>query len=198
MNRIRKINNHYEVLITPHDQTEAESEYLLSQWLSEDVDNYDIKTFNNYEDAYEESSKYPNINWAFFYLYYVDTFHFLKDNIFDVIRIFSIFNDSTGRKTLAEKPVRLQYNLMSDKLIKENFFNRVYNKKRLFRPLYDFSDILSFKIICNNINILNEIKRIIPFNRIFKIIKIIPISNNNVKLIGCTTIGTTYQIILTI
>ena len=61
-------------------------------------------------------------------------------------------------------------------------------------------------LFCNNevklivflLHILNEIKRIIPFNRIFKIIKIIPISNNNVKLIGCTTIGTTYQIILTL
>ena len=83
---------------------------------------------------------------------------------------------------------------MSEKMIKDNFFDRVILKKKIFRPLYDFSDILSFKLLCNSIDMINEIKRIIPFNRVFKIIKIIPISDKFVRLIGCTTIGTTYEI----
>ena len=194
MNRIRKVNNKFQVLITPHDQTEAESEYLLSQWLSDEVDNFVVVTFDTHDKALEESSKYPNINWHFFYLYYVDTFHFLKDNLFDIIKIFSVYNDSTGREVFANNLIKLQYTLMSEKMIKDNFFDRVILKKKIFRPLYDFSDILSFKLLCNSIDMINEIKRIIPFNRVFKIIKIIPISDKFVRLIGCTTIGTTYEI----
>ena len=197
MNRIRKINNQYQVLMTPHNSTEAESEYLLSQWTSEEVDEYDIKLFSTFDQAYNESCRYPNINWKFFYLYHSDIFHFLKQNIYESINTFSIYNDHKNINILTQFPIKLMYNLMSEDDIKNNFFDRVYKKRNLFRPVYDFSDILIFKILCKNNDQMNEIKKIIPYCKVFKIVKIFQ-TQSGYTLIGTTPIGTTYQIILEI
>ena len=196
MNRIRKINNQYQVLITPHNSTEAESEYLLAQWSNEEVDDYNIKTFSTMEQAYNESCKYPNINWKFFYLYYIDMFHFLKANIYEAIHTFSIHNDSVNTAILTSHPIKMMYYLMSEEEIKNKFFDRVDIKKNLFRPVYDFSDILIFKIICKNKEQMELIKQIIPYNKVFKIIKVFT-NQQKYILTGKTPIGTTYQIDIT-
>lgn len=195
MNRIRKVGNHYQVLITPHNSTEAESEYLLSQWTSEEVNNYDVKLFYTFDTAQHEASKYPNINWKFFYLHYVDQYHFLKANIYEAIKTFSIYSDHAFIDILTKYEIKLMYLMMSENEIKNNFFNRVSEKKNLFRPVYDFSDILIFKIICKSDLQANQIKKIISFHKVFKIIKSWS-SQTSTTLIGKTPIGSTYQIII--
>ena len=150
MNRIKKIDNNYQVLITPYNSVEAESEYLLSQWTNNDVDNYNILYFNTFVNAYKEACKYPNINWKFFYLYYKDQFYFIRDNIVNTLETFKIYNDYSERLLLSEYKIKLDYYLMDEETIKYNFFSRVDKKRKKFRPLDDFSDILSFKLICKN------------------------------------------------
>ena len=63
MNRIRKIDNNYQVLITPDIKLSPDSSLLIGNWEDESLRNYYILQFESLNDAQAEAYNYPDIDW---------------------------------------------------------------------------------------------------------------------------------------
>jgi hypothetical protein len=191
MNRIREHNNKYEVLITPHQKYNTGFEFLLGCWTDETLSGFYVKEFNNFNNARNEAVKYPDINWNQLVDFHRDIFVLLKSCIQKIIK----YSDMA----LQFKPI-----LLTPEEAKNKMFDRVLNgvmsmnsSRTLsdFRLIYDFNDIISFSIVNpwtkNLREFANHLKRSLTLNIIATIEK-----NDIVHLIGKTSIGTTYEIVL--
>lgn len=57
MNRIRKYNNSYQVLLTPYMIGSQVPSLMLGDWYSVNMTNYCVKEFGTLKEAYCESLK---------------------------------------------------------------------------------------------------------------------------------------------
>ncbi len=193
MNRIRKYNNSYQVLITPNQKFNAGFEFILGSWSDPSLMGFKVLTFDNYGDAECEASRYPDINWDQLVDFHKDNYAFLRTEIKEVI--------SYSEMALDFMPV-----LLSPEQVRSKLFDRVLmhmdmeNKddeddQNDFRLVYDMNDIINFTITNPWTENLNEFEtRLINQSRlrIFKKTSKFGITH----LIGRTDIGTTYEIIL--
>jgi phosphomevalonate kinase len=180
MNRIRKKNNKYEVLITPFKLYSASFELMQGNWSDDNLSGYFIKKFNNLQDAKRLSNKYPNLDWYNMVLMY-------KYEYYQKKRILEEYID---------KNTILESKLLNPSEAKELMFNRVEKLNNNFRLSKNFNDILSFNIINSNWNSLLLLNNLLSMDIRLKITKSI-YNESSIILIGKTDLGTTYQILLT-
>lgn len=182
MNRIRKVNNLYEVLITPHHVYDSSMELILGNWKDEDLADYSIKTFDTLNDAMAESYLHPDILWNKLSDDHIDNFKILNKKIREIIEKYNFIVD-------------IKSSLLTGNQIKNCMFDRVKRNDGTFRLINQMNDIISFYIINPWTNNCAELGKIIVKDTSFKIIKH-SIFNKIINLVGETDIGTTYQIII--
>lgn len=178
MNRIRNINNKYEVLINNNYTTNPSIEVSLGELFNTQLRNYEIKIFDNLQDALNLAYNYPPLNFNKMHSDCVDNFKKLTYLI---------------NKVLKEQNVNIKPKLLEPDEIKNMLFDRILQKGRRFTFYYNFNDIISFDIInpyyhnlIQLINILQQTKEL----RIIKIEKTL----THIKVIGLTDNNITYEI----
>lgn len=187
MNRIRIIkdendNELYQVLITPTHRFDSSFELMLGNWNDENLNNFQIKTFANSNDAMATAYNYPDISWEKLIIFHTDIYQ----NLFKIIQ-FHIDNNNFS--------VEFNYHMMKPEEVKNNMFDRIIKQGQRFRLKYNANDIISFNIFnpwFNNIKALANILKVDKRLRIKKLIS----ENNIIRLIGTTDIGTSYEIVL--
>jgi len=181
MNRIRKVEDKYQVLITPDTSYFDSTEHLKGNWTDENFRNYYINEYDNLGDAQIEALKYPNIDWDKLVLSN-------ENNYYDI------------KKYLKEKLDKLNYvidfypRILSGEETKEIFFNRVMYYGKRFTLKYQMNDIICFHIVNPYTSNLEEIGDILCKDYNLHIQK--KYKNHIIQLIGKTSQNITYEICL--
>jgi hypothetical protein len=182
MNRIRKYNNVYQVLITPHHRFDSGCELMLGGWNDGSLSGYSIKEYQYIDEALNASFKHPDIDWLKLVLFHKEIYYKLHKII-------------KGELVGHDFIIDFEPHLMSPEELKEAFFIRILNFGQQFKLTYNMNDIISFNIINPWTSNLKIIQSVLVNNRNLRIIKIIE-DNNVIRLIGKTDIGTSYEIAL--
>lgn len=178
MNRIRNINNKYEVLINNNYTTNPSIEVSLGELFNTQLRNYEIKIFDNLQDALNLAYNYPPLNFNKMHSDCVDNFKKLTYLI---------------NKILKEQNVNIKPKLLEPEEIKNMLFDRILQKGRRFTFYYNFNDIISFDIINPYYHNLIEISSILQQTKELRIIKIEK-TLTHIKVIGLTDNNITYEI----
>lgn len=179
MNRIRKYNNIFQVLITP-PSINTPFEVLLNNWSDEIFFEFYIKEYITMGEAQEEAYNYPDIDWNKLTLIHLENYKKININLSNLL---SIYKFNVEYEAILQTPIRL----------KENIFNRVMNDGKRFALLSDLNDIISFNIINPWSKKIEEIANIITQTKELNIINKFS-KSKVIYLIGRTDIGTTYEI----
>ena len=178
MNRIRNINDKYEVLINNNYTTNPSIEISLGELFNTQLRNYEIKILNNLQDALNLAYEYPPLNFNKMHSDCVDNFK----------KLTYIIN-----KILKEQNVNIKPKLLLPDEIKNMLFDRILQKGRRFTFYYNFNDIISFDIINPYYHNLIEISSILQQTKELRIIKIEK-TLTHIKVIGLTDNNITYEI----
>lgn len=182
MNRIRNIDNKYQVLITPTHRFDTSVELLLGNWTDEHLRGYKVIETASREDALDMALTYPDIGWDKLIIYHKDIYQKLHSII---------------KEHLVSNKFIIEYepHLMTPKELKNVMFDRVNNGGNRFSLKYQLNDIIGFHIINPWSVNLKEIANILKRDQRLQIIRIN--DNNKIQtLIGKTDVGTTYEIVL--
>jgi hypothetical protein len=187
MNRIRKINNHYQVFITPNSYALPSSNIdftltLLDNWYDTEFTDYHIIEFDNLQDAQFEAFKYPNIDW-----YKIVLFH---KNIYDSL-IININKIIFNHKLIVE----FNSQLLSEEQLKNKIFEKLSTCNHTKSLSTEPNTVFGFSICNPWTSNLEKISKILTQNRELNIIGK-TINKGVIYLIGKTPLGTTYEIIL--
>lgn len=182
MNRIRKVNNGYQVLITPSHRFDSSFELMIGNWNDEHLRTYSVLSCKTYEEAFEIAYNYPDISWDKLVLFHKDIYQKLHKII---------------KKHLDDQHFFCQFepHISSPDELKNNMFDRISNMGNRFRLKYNLNDIIGFNIINPWSDNLNEIYTLLKGDSQLRIHS--TISDKGVlRMIGKTDIGTSYEIIL--
>jgi hypothetical protein len=182
MNRVRKVNNKYQVLITPHHRFHSGFELMLGLWTDTNLSGFKVDTFDSWEEAMERSYQMPDINWDQLVLFHKDIFAKLFQIIKYEIRVNNI-------------DVKVEPKLLNPYQLKDVMFSRVLVFGERFRLGYHMNDIFSFHITSVYSSNLIDLSEILSINQELRINNK---TNNDgiIRLIGTTDIGTSYEIVL--
>lgn len=191
MNRIRRIGNVYQCLLTPYRKYDVGFEFLLGSWTDESIMGFEVRTFSTYAEAECEAIEMPDINWDALVDFHKDSYMFLKDHIAEALYKTNIAVDF---KHYLATPVQTK-NRMFDRVIRGQDMLAEKNSTSGFRMTYNMNDIISFIVINPWLNNLRELAdrfirtdRLKIFNKIEK--------DGIIQLVGKTDIETTYEILL--
>lgn len=178
MNRIRKVDNKYQVLINENYKTNPSIELTLGSLLAKEyLKDYEVKEYGTMREAMYISYNLPDIDFEKIYSDCIDVFKILNKEI---------------KETL--KGIDMNYTpyLLGPQQIKDVLFDRVIEKGRRF-SFYNFNDIIAFDI---SVNYPVELERIIKYlinNRKLRLIRRVD-NDTNIRLIGLTENNITYEI----
>lgn len=183
MNRIRKYKNKYQVLVTPYRIANADGfNVMLGHWTDEHLKNYNIFEYLDMEEAVQESLKYPDVDWQKLIEYhkdiYVGLYKTIKSDLEDNLFV-----------------VDIQPKIMTADELKETMFNRVMNLGKRFTLSSELNDIIGYHIVNPWNKNLREIYRILKNNKNLRIKKFTN-TEGIIRMIGVTSIGTNYEIVL--
>jgi hypothetical protein len=133
MNRIRKIDNNYQVLITPNITVSPDSSLLIGNWTDEGLRNYYVLQFESLNDAQAEAYKYADIDWYKIILNHKYIFIRLKNTIEKILKDHK-YN------------VNIESVLLEPEVFKNLMFDRVANGGERFNLRQGMTDIISFTI----------------------------------------------------
>src|SRR3989344_231415 len=179
MNRIQKINNIYNVLITPSLEFDSDIGFMVSNWIDHTLSGYNVLSYNSLSDALNKAEKYPDLNWLKFVLIQKDYFVYVN-NI--------LVNNYVKKYNIPYK-----HFIMDPDELKQTFFNRVITYGKQFRPCHHLNDMMLFELKFTDINLLNHIMKLIYSNHNLTIYKVI-YNKYNILLIGKTDNSLTYTI----
>lgn len=182
MNRIRKHNNLFQVLVTPTHDFNTDIEILLGSWTDTHLRNYYVLNFDTLADAQCEAFKYPDINWEKVIIMY-------KGAYTDLTKL--IKQDLDKHKFIVE----FEQQIMSPEVLKNTVFDRVISFGKKFFSFRNLNDVLSFRIVNPWSKNLQEIARILEMNPKLKLVKKTT-KQHVIQLVGKTDLGTTYEIVL--
>lgn len=182
MNRILKKDNRFFVLITPHNKFDLDSSLMLGNWTDDRLSGYFVKQYDNFDSAFRESQKYPDIDWLKLILFHKDIY----------IQLCNMIKDDLDTHRFI---VNFDPHLMSPDEFKEAMFIRVIKMGERFRLAYNMNDIITINISNPWISNLKEMRDQLLKNRDLRINKVVE-EQYVIHLIGKTTIGTTYSISL--
>lgn len=187
MNRIRKVDNTYQVLITPDIKISPDSSLLIGNWSDENLRNFHVLQFESLNDAQAEAFKYPDIDWYKIVLNHKYIFERLKESIKQILDENSFSVD-------------FRATLMDPDMFKNTMFDRVMKGGERFNMKYGMSDLISFTIINPWTTNLHHISRQLENYRAYlfrddlrlRSKKII--DGHIICLYGITEFGTVYEI----
>lgn len=189
MNRIRKYNGVYQVLITPNIIMSPDSSLMLGNWEDEELRNFHIIEFSTLNEAQCEAYQYPDIDWYRIVLNHEYIFKRLSNQLNDILLENNFKADFIPR-------------LMDPMTFKNTTFDRVMNGGDRFNLKNGLNDIISFIIVNPWTNNLHKIARQIETTRHhmyrddIRIRKKIIVDEKTIYLYGVTEIGTLFEIIL--
>lgn len=187
MNRIRKINGIYQVLITPNIKFSPDSSLMIGNWDDAELRNFYIIEFPFLNEAQCEAFKYPDIDWYRIVLNHKHIYQRLKTDL---------------EKIIYENSYKVEFmpTLMDPELFKNTIFNRVMNNGEKFNLRYGANDIISFTIVNPWTNNLYKLSKDIEFHREhlyrndIRIKSKQIVDNKIICLYGYTEFGTIYEI----
>lgn len=188
MNRIRKVGDIYEVLITPSIKVSPDSALMVGNWSDENLRNYSVLSFNTMNDAMSEAFKYPDIDWYKLVLDHEHIFYRLRN------LILAILQDMIPEK------ISVRSNLMSAETLKETMFERVIVNGNRFNLRDNLSDLISFTIVSPFTEVCLKIATVLEKYRSHLFLDELRIRSKKIVdgkiiyLFGMTDIGTIYQI----
>jgi len=182
MNRIRRYDNKFQVLITPHHRFDAGFELMLGNWTDPLLKGYKIINFDTMEKALEKAFQLPDINWDQMVLWHKDIYSKLYRCIKYELNVNNI-------------PANLQPKILNSHQLKNIMFERVMALGDRFKLGYNMNDIISYHIISVYTITLKEINDILKLNQELRIIYS-NYENGIMKLIGQTDLGSHYEILL--
>lgn len=182
MNRIRKYENKYQVLITPCKFENDGIVEMLGYLTDDNLIKCKIAEFSNLNDALDESFKYPDLNWE-------RLIQFHKDIYVELYRRIKLTLD---KNCLIYE---IEPKLTTGEEIKQIIFNRVMNNCKRFILTYNLNDVIGYHIINPWSKNLKEIEKILKNDPNLRITRKEEI-NGVIRFICNTTISTTYEIIV--
>lgn len=187
MNRIRKYNNVYQVLITPDIKISPDSAILIGNWDDENLRNFRVMEFTTLNDALAESYKYPDLDWYRLTLNHEQIFLRLKDLISGILKEGNFMVD-------------FKATLMDADTMKNSMFNKVMIGGDNFNLKNDFNNIICFTIVNPWTNIVHKISKTLEIYRSYLYRDDLRIMNKKIidgkiiHLYGYTELGTLYLI----
>jgi hypothetical protein len=187
MNRIRKVGNLYQVLITPYIKESPDSSLMIGNWTDDKLRNYNVLTFETLNEAQCEAFQHPDIDWHKIIINHEHIFYRLRNTIKAVLDE-SLFN------------VEFKSYLMSSDKLKNAMFDRVLNGGTRFNLRYNVSDIISFTITNPWSSVLSEVSLLLEKYKGHLYLDELRIREKKVVdgkiiiLYGYTEYGTVYQI----
>ncbi|QKF94265.1 hypothetical protein QKU48_gp0807 [Fadolivirus algeromassiliense] len=148
MNRIRKVDNKYQVLITPDIRISPDSALLIGNWEDESLRNYYILQFESLNDALCEAYNHPDLDWYRIVLNHEHIFKRLE------MTIRSILNEHNLN-------VEFKGTLMDAETFKNTMFERVIKGGERFNLRYGMNDLISFTITNPWSNNLHNISKML-------------------------------------
>jgi hypothetical protein len=182
MNRIRKYNNQYQVLITPYHRFNADFQVLLGNWKDENFRGFNVITYDNLQDALNKSYEMSNIDWDQMILWHKDNYAKLCHIIRDEMRRY-------------HKKGTLIPHIFNSHLIKELMFDRVLKYKNHFTLAHYMNDIISFELIYEHSQDVYNMTSILSQNQALKI-SYVNVINGTIKMVGDTDVNTHYEILI--
>ena len=177
MNRIRKSEGKYQVLISPRNDI---VKVLFERWIS-NLPSMTIEVFDNIDDAQVEAFSMPDINWAML----------IKDHQSELERLKKLVNKSIKTRDIK---IELKARLKSPGSLKNKVFNEVLSyRNRLATDIID--DIVGIRIVnpwTKNLVDLAEALEKTPDLKIFE--KSMDKKEKILTLHGRTILGTVYEI----
>jgi hypothetical protein len=183
MNRIRKLGDQYQVLLTPHHRFHSGIELMLGNWTDKHLGNYYVETYRTMEDAMQRSYNFPDVNWDQLVIYHKDIYA----KLFEIIR----YEIDVNNLDMTLEPI-----ILNSYQTKNLMFDRIIEHGERFRPIYHMNDIISFHITNPYSANLNELAEILSTNQQLRIQHKTRDFSGAIKLVGKTDIGTSYEIIL--
>ena len=187
MNRIRKVNNIYQVLITPDIKLAPDSPIMIGNWADENLRNYTVLEYDTLQGAQCEAMKYPDIDWYRLIINHEHIYQRLRQSLQSIIKDANI-------------DVQFIPNLMDPLTFKNSMFDRVLNGGERFNLRYNFTDIISFTIVNPWSNVLHKLSKIIETHREHLYRDDLRIRDKHIVdgkiicLYGYTEFGTIYEI----
>lgn len=187
MNRIRKVKEGFQVLVTPDITVSPDSAIIVGNWSDEYLRNYNVITFNNLNDAQVEAFKYPDIDWHRLVVNHQYIFNRLNNQIRKVI------NDNKFNVDIKSK-------LMDSEEFKNIMFERVLRGGERFNLKERFNDLICFTIVNPWSDVLHRVSKVLENHREYlhrddlRIRKKKIIDGKIICLFGQTEYGTTYEI----
>lgn len=187
MNRIRKSDDKYQVLLTPTLQMSPDSSLIIGNWEDESLRNYRVLQFETMNDAMAEAYNYPDINWYKMVLNHKYIFQRLEKTLQDII----------NKNNLN---VEFRSKLLDPVTLKNIIFDRVIKGGGRFNLKTGLNDIISFTIISPWSNNLHNISRLIEnhkehvYRDDLRIRSKKIIDGKIIYLNGTTEFGTIYEI----
>lgn len=135
MNRIRRINNSYQVLITPGIKISPDSSLMFGLWADPSLRGYYVKTFESMNEAMCEAFKYPDIDWTRLVINHEHMFIRLRNLLTNIIK-----------ENVADQ-LQIRSNLMSGEAFKNTMMDRVILYGSRFNLKEHFSDLISFTLV---------------------------------------------------
>ena len=186
MNRIRKSNNIYQVLITPHIRISPDSSIILGNWTDINLRDCHILEFKSLQEAQAEAFNYPDIDWYRIVMNHKYVFERIKTVVGNI---------------LEKHTVQIINKLTNPTEFKNKVFDRVDKQARIldFEDKGFLNDIISITIINPYNTQLNEISKLIMMhsNHLWRNdlrIKDRIDKDNEIIILGKTELGTTYTI----
>jgi hypothetical protein len=187
MNRIRVIDDNYQVLITPTIKISPDSSLEIGNWTDENLRNYHVINYKSKNDAEFNALKYPDIDWNRIIINHEEIYYRLR---------------STIKSILDQYSYDVEYNpmFMSSYQLKNSMFDRVINGGDRFNLRYYQSDIINIVIVNPWFKILESISNVLEkyrdhlYSDVLRIRDKKIVDNKIIILYGVTELGTTYQI----
>lgn len=187
MNRIRKVDNKYQVLITPDIRISPDSSLLIGNWEDESLRNYYILQFESLNDALCEAYNYPDIDWYRIILNHEHIFKRLEMTLKSIIKDHNL-------------NVEFRSTLMDPEKFKNTMFERVIKGGERFNLRYGMNDLISFTITnpwsnnLHNISKMFENYRAHLYRDDLRLRQKKVIDGKIICLYGVTEFGTIYEI----
>jgi len=187
MNRIRKVGDIYQVLITPYMKVAPDVPLLIGNWDDENLRNYSIISYDNLGDAQCEAFNYPDIDWHRIALNHEHIFIRLKKTISDLLERYNF-------------KVEFKADIMDGEILKNTMFNRVERDGERFNLRFAMNDLISFTIINPWGNNLFKISHMLENHREhlarddLRIRYKKVLDNKIIILNGYTELGTIYEV----
>jgi len=182
MNRIRKYNDKYQVLVTPARVIDAGFEMMLGDWSDANLETYDVRTVATLQDALAISFDYPDISWTRFVLWHENDYR----RLYQLVK-----RDIASHKYSVE----MTSSLLSALQLKNTMFDRVSKYGTRFKTNEHVNDIITFYIVNPYTDNITNLSTIFIANPALRIMYKSS-AKGIIRLVGKTDIGTTYEILL--